>query len=74
MRPEQLLRFSEPMAKVCVEDYMAASMRPEQLLRFSTEIRERKAASVWGFNEAGAAAPVFLASRLIIIRPFGMLQ
>ena len=59
MRPEQLLRFSGGGA--CRDgDQVAASMRPEQLLRFSDSAPAGGGLHRQRFNEAGAAAPVFL--------------
>ena len=49
-------------------------MRPEQLLRFSARIRADRSRRRIRFNEAGAAAPVFLSDLEKTLRDMLLLQ
>ena len=57
MRPAQLRRFAAA-ALILPDRVERASMRPAQLRRFAPVPPDDAVIMLFGFNEAGAAAPV----------------
>ena len=58
MRPAQLRRFADVVHPGLTPGQLGASMRPAQLRRFAVGGRIANPLAHFGFNEAGAAAPV----------------